>query len=80
MIQFWLVCFGILFVMVQVWEWLQQLTLALPVCLVGGLVLAIASNLNFSTLRRQFINFSQQSQSSSNAQLTNATTRDSISD
>ncbi len=50
MLRFWLVCFGILFVLVQLWEWLQQLKLGLPVCIIGGIILAIASN-----WRRSFV-------------------------
>jgi hypothetical protein len=50
MLRFWLVCFGILFVVVELWEWLQQLTLPFPVCVMGGISLAIASNLNFKSI------------------------------
>ncbi|MDR9402026.1 MAG: hypothetical protein RI580_01160 [Halothece sp. Uz-M2-17] len=47
MLRFWLVCFGLLFVVVEIWEWLQELTLAFPLCVLGGVILAIASNLKF---------------------------------
>lgn len=50
MLRFWLVCFIILFVMVELWEWLQKLTLPFPLCIVAGVVLAIASNLNFRSI------------------------------
>ncbi|AFZ42759.1 hypothetical protein PCC7418_0530 [Halothece sp. PCC 7418] len=47
MLRFWLVCFGLLFVVVEIWEGLRELTLTFPLCLLGGLILAIASNLKF---------------------------------
>jgi hypothetical protein len=47
MLRFWLVCFALLFVVVSIWEWLRELTLAFPLCLLGGVILAIASNLKF---------------------------------
>jgi len=50
MLRFWLVCFGILFAMVELWGWLQELTLSFPLCVLGGIVLAIVSNLKFSPL------------------------------
>lgn len=46
MLRFWLVCFVILFVLVELWEWLRGLTLPLPFCIIGGVILAIASNVN----------------------------------
>ena len=52
MLRFWLVCFGILFVMAQFWQWLREVTIALPVCIIGGIALAIASNWHFSTTAR----------------------------
>ncbi|QDZ38701.1 hypothetical protein FRE64_01325 [Euhalothece natronophila Z-M001] len=51
MLRFWLVCFGLLFVLVELWQWLQELTLPLPFCILGGIALAIASNFNFSKTR-----------------------------
>ncbi|PSO49606.1 MAG: hypothetical protein BRC33_06175 [Cyanobacteria bacterium SW_9_44_58] len=57
MLRFWLVCFGILFVMVELWEWLQQLTLPFPLCVVGGISLAIASNLNFYSIASHCFRF-----------------------
>ena len=47
MLRFWLVCFALLFMVVSIWEWLRELTLAFPLCLLGGVILAIASNLKF---------------------------------
>lgn len=47
MLRFWLVCFALLFVVVEIWEWLRELTLAFPLCLIGGVILAIASNRKF---------------------------------
>jgi len=40
MLRFWLVCFVILFVMVEFWQWLRELTIALPLCIIGGIALA----------------------------------------
>lgn len=48
MLRFWLVCFGLLFVLVELWQWLRELTLALPFCILGGIALAIASNIRFT--------------------------------
>ena len=48
MLRFWLVCFGLLFVLVELWQWLRELTLPLPFCIVGGIALAIASNFRFA--------------------------------
>lgn len=47
MLRFWLVCFGLLFVLVELWQWMRELTLPLPFCIVGGVALAIASNISF---------------------------------
>ena len=49
MVRFWLVCFSLLFVMVELWEWLRELTVAFPLCVFGGIGLAIVSNLNFAS-------------------------------
>lgn len=48
MLRFWLVCFGLLFVLVELWQWMRELTLPLPFCIVGGIALAIASNFSFA--------------------------------
>ncbi|MFP4135390.1 MAG: hypothetical protein ACLFQP_12700 [Halothece sp.] len=48
MLRFWLVCFGLLFVLVELWQWLRELTLPLPFCILGGVALAIASNVSFT--------------------------------
>ena len=56
MLRFWLVCLGILFVMVELWGWLQELTLPFSFCVLGGLVLAIVSNLKFSPLPSSSVN------------------------
>ncbi len=47
MLRFWLVCFALLFVVAEIWEWLRELTLAFPLCLFFGVLLAIASNRKF---------------------------------
>jgi hypothetical protein len=64
MLRFWLVCFGILFVMVELWQWLQELTLAFPWSIVGGIALAIASNLNWSSTSSHSADFTLPSDSS----------------
>ncbi len=51
MLRFWLVCFVLLFVIVEFWQWLQGLSIALPVCLMAGAGLAIVSNLKVSQPR-----------------------------
>lgn len=48
MLRFWLVCFGLLFILVELWGWLRELTLSLPFCILGGVALAITSNWRFS--------------------------------
>jgi hypothetical protein len=40
----WLVSFGLLFVLAEVYQWIEQITLPLPVYMVGGVLLVIASN------------------------------------
>lgn len=40
----WIVSFGILLVLAEFYQWVQEITLPLPVFIVGGVVLAIASN------------------------------------
>jgi hypothetical protein len=42
--QVWIISFVVLFVLYECWDWLSQLNLPLPVFVVGGLFLAIASN------------------------------------
>lgn len=40
----WLASFLLLFVLAQLFEWMQHLSLPLPMFILGGLCLAIASN------------------------------------
>ncbi|MBD2184189.1 hypothetical protein H6S82_24865 [Planktothrix sp. FACHB-1355] len=42
--RIWLASFILLFVLAQLFQWMKQLSLPLPVFIVGGLLLAIASN------------------------------------
>lgn len=42
----WIVCFILLFGSAQVLEWLQKFSLPLPIFVLGGVFLAIASNYN----------------------------------
>jgi len=44
--RIWLACFGILFAIAELYEWTKHLTLPLPVYILGGAFLAIASNYN----------------------------------
>lgn len=44
--QFGLVCFILLFGLSQFFQWAQQFTLPLPIFVLGGAFLAIASNFN----------------------------------
>ncbi|HEY9848495.1 MAG TPA: hypothetical protein V6D28_03480 [Leptolyngbyaceae cyanobacterium] len=40
----WFASFLLLFVLAQLWDWMRHLSLPLPVFIVGGLCLAVASN------------------------------------
>lgn len=40
----WLVSFVILFAIARLFQWIQQLSVPLPVFILGGVILAIASN------------------------------------
>lgn len=42
----WIVCFILLFGSAELLEWLQQFSLPLPIFVLGGVFLAIASNYN----------------------------------
>lgn len=42
--QFGLLCFVVFFVLSQVFQWVQEMTLPLPFFILGGALLAIASN------------------------------------
>ncbi len=42
--QFGLICFLVFFALSQVFQWAQEITLPLPFFILGGAVLAIASN------------------------------------
>jgi hypothetical protein len=42
--KIWITCFILLFGMVELFQWLKDLTLPLPVYVVAGVLLAIASN------------------------------------
>ncbi|MBE9032393.1 hypothetical protein IQ266_21885 [filamentous cyanobacterium LEGE 11480] len=45
-IRFAIACFFILFGLAQFWGWMQQFSLEQPIFVLGGLLLAIASNFN----------------------------------
>jgi hypothetical protein len=42
--RIWLACFGVLFALVELYQWVKHLTLPLPVYVLSGAFLAIASN------------------------------------
>lgn len=42
----WLSCFLVLFAIAELYQWMQQLMLPLPIHILGGAFLAIASNYN----------------------------------
>lgn len=42
----WLSCFLVLFALAELYQWAQHLTLPLPIYILGGAFLAIASNAN----------------------------------
>jgi len=44
--RIWLACFGLLFAIAELYQWMKHLTLPLPIYILGGTFLAIASNYN----------------------------------
>lgn len=44
LMKVWLACFLLLFALAQFFDWIQELALPLPVYILGGAFLAIASN------------------------------------
>ncbi|WP_250121680.1 hypothetical protein [Chroococcidiopsis sp. CCMEE 29] len=44
--RIWLACFLLLFAIAELLEWVQHLSLPLPIYILGGTFLAIASNSN----------------------------------
>jgi hypothetical protein len=42
--RIWLACFLVLFAIAELFDWLQQFTFPLPIYILGGAFLAIASN------------------------------------
>ena len=40
----WIACFVVLFAIAQLFDWIQQFSLPLPICILGGAFLAVASN------------------------------------
>ena len=44
--RIWLACFFILFALAELFDWMQQLRLPMPIYILGGAFLAIASNYN----------------------------------
>ncbi len=43
-IRIWFICFVVLFGLSQLFDWVQQLSLPLPIYILGGAFLAVASN------------------------------------
>lgn len=44
--RIWLACFFVLFALAELFDWVKQITLPLPIYILGGAFLAIASNYN----------------------------------
>lgn len=44
--RIWLTCFGMLFTIAELYQWAKDLSLPLPIYILGGAFLAIASNYN----------------------------------
>lgn len=44
--RIWLTCFGMLFAIAELYQWAKDLSLPLPIYILGGAFLAIASNYN----------------------------------
>lgn len=42
--RIWFICFVVLFAASQLFDWVQQFTLPLPIYILGGTFLAVASN------------------------------------
>ncbi len=42
--RIWLVCFGVLFAIAELYQWAKHLSLPLPIYILGGAFLAIVSN------------------------------------
>jgi hypothetical protein len=40
----WITCFVVLFALAQLFDWVQQFSLPLPICILGGAFLAVTSN------------------------------------
>lgn len=40
----WFICFVVLFALAQLFDWMQQFSLPLPIYILGGAFLAVASN------------------------------------
>ncbi|MDZ7962205.1 MAG: hypothetical protein RMY34_30770 [Aulosira sp. DedQUE10] len=40
----WLACFFVLFALAELFDWIQEFTLPLPIYILGGAFLAVASN------------------------------------
>lgn len=44
--RIWLTCFGMLFAIAELYQWAKDLSLPLPIYILGGAFLAITSNYN----------------------------------
>ena len=40
----WIACFMLLFILAKLFDWVQQVSLPLPVCILGGVFLSLVSN------------------------------------
>jgi hypothetical protein len=46
MMKVWLVCFFALFALAEFFQWLRDFSIPLPIYILGGVLLAVASNYN----------------------------------
>jgi hypothetical protein len=64
--RIWLACFFVLFAIAELFDWIKHLSLPLPIYILGGAFLAIASNSN-KTLGLFFFNSSAEPPTVTNA-------------
>ena len=51
--KIWLACFGVLFALAELYQWVKHLMLPLPIYILGGAFLAITSNYSKLSLWNQ---------------------------
>jgi hypothetical protein len=55
--RIWIACFFILFAIAELFDWMKQMSLPLPIYILGGLILAIGSNSNKRIFGKVFDDF-----------------------